>query len=76
MDEVDVKSVERKFLAHCLEMLQDNIDFTLRNANFGIYTSEMCGALKRVQLAIIEARNEYVSQIRISHDYSPNLFNM
>lgn len=65
MEDLDV--LDKKFLSHCLEMLQFNIDFVLKNADFSQYSSDMCASLRRVKHYILLARSQYVNEIKFDH---------
>ena len=69
MEDLDLSVLDHKFLSNGLEMLSWNIDFLIRNADFTMYTPELFACLSRIKTAIMQARSQYVNELRFTDKF-------
>lgn len=68
--ENDVEVLDHKFVANCLDMISFQIDFLLRNANFGLYTHELFESVSALKTSLYRTKVVYSSQLKFDCDKS------
>lgn len=66
-DEQDLILPEHKFTARCLEALQFNVDFLLRNVQFKFYDYKLYERSLALQKSLQELRTEYANNIKFNY---------
>lgn len=58
---------ELKNLSRCLQMLEFNVKFMLDNVDWSDFSQEMFAVTKRLQIAVYEAKQKYIQEIRFNN---------